>query len=124
MGYLLIDHTSGQGIDGGHGYRQEFETANCHHCQALIAILVRCKDKLALSNVDIARASLIADKVSTQYVAKFKCRKCKKNICRACAEQVAKTGCCEPFEEKAEKFFKKVEGLSVDDPAFYNNCFV
>jgi hypothetical protein len=103
MGYLLIDHSAGQGIDGRQGIKQEFETVNCAHCQSLIALLARPRETLVISNMDIGKFSLVADKISTRYTGKHQCRRCKKDICRACA----RGGNCTPFVAKIENAIKK-----------------
>ena len=103
MGILIIDHSNGQGIDGRQGAKQEFDTVSCAHCQSLIALLRRSKQTLILSNMDVGRASLAAQHFQHEYTGKHQCRRCRKNICRACA----RGGKCTPFIAKIENAVKK-----------------
>jgi hypothetical protein len=88
VGYLVLDHTGGQGIDGRAGFKQEFDTETCNHCGAIIALLARpTGPPLHLSSIDVGRASLDAKDLPEKYVGKRQCCKCKQNICRRCGER-------------------------------------
>lgn len=102
MGILIMDHRQGQGIDDKQGTLQEMDTVNCSHCGALIALLKKGTDTLHLSNVDFGKSIPIAPTISTQYVAKRRCTKCKKGICAYCAERLVRTGVCLSVKARVE----------------------
>ena len=103
MGYLSIDHRGGQGLDEKSGTLLELDTVNCAHCQTLVAILKRPKETVYLSNLDIAKASGHAPHLSHEYKGKHTCRKCKKTICRVCAQR----NVCDPIVKQLERFFSQ-----------------
>lgn len=88
MGFLLIDHSGGQGIDGEAGRKQEYDTEQCKHCGAVIAVLSRpLGQKEYLSSVDVARDTQKAGTRGENYVGKRRCCKCRGNLCKACHSQ-------------------------------------
>ena len=103
MGLIIIDHSQGQGLDGKDGFLQEFDCRTCAHRQSLIALLRRPRETLVLSNMDLGRASLSAQHFQNEYVHKYRCRYCRKNICRACAQG----GKCTPWIARIENAVKK-----------------
>lgn len=102
MGYLLIDHSQGQGLDERQGRKMEYDTVCCAHCQSLIALLARPKETIALANLDVARATHVAGDLKAEYRAKHTCRRCCKPLCRTCAAK----GRCTPFLARLERAIK------------------
>lgn len=103
MGYLVIDHRGGQGIDDKAGTLQEYDTVSCGHCQAVIAVLTRPTEKVYLDNVDIARATQHGQHLGHEYKGKRPCRRCKKPLCRVCHAR----GVCEPLSEFLERLERR-----------------
>ena len=108
---LFRSHVGGQGIDGRSGTLLELDTKSCAHCGTVIAILQHGHDQLALQNVDILRAAGVAAHVQHEYVAKFRCRKCRGNICRACAKYTAETGECDEVKRKVDRFLARCDAV-------------
>lgn len=108
MGLLIIDHSQGQGIDARQGVKQEYSTVACVHCGRIIAMLRRANDVYHLANVDIGRATPVAQNLSSDYVHHRRCRRCNKGICRICATAMEAAGgeCPGPMEAKIENAIK------------------
>ena len=106
MGFLLIDHTEGQGIDGKSGTKLEMDTRSCGHCGALIAVLSRPHEKVYLSSMDLAVLATTAADRGHEYVAKYRCSKCKTDVCRACAKLVSETHRCESLKQHIDSVFE------------------
>ena len=105
MGYLLIDHSQGQWIDGKPGEKWELETKHCCHCGRCIAILKRPTETAYLANIDLGKAiARYKDGSGTdEYVGKRQCYRCQKNICRLCAWEMEVLGDCPgPFHAQFE----------------------
>lgn len=88
IGFLLIDHSQGQGIDEKAGRKNEFETCPCKHCGAVIAILFRpLGQRCFISSADVERTAAVAKDLQEEYVGPRRCCRCKGNLCRACFAQ-------------------------------------
>ena len=108
---MSIDHRGGQGLDEKDGTLLELDTVSCAHCGTVVAILQRGHDRLALQNVDILRAAGVAAHVQHEYVHRFRCRKCRGNICRCCAAYTARTGECDEVKRKVDRFLARCEAV-------------
>jgi len=80
IGYLMIDHRGGQGLDDKKGILQEFDTASCRHCQAVI--------KMIKHGINKTRDG-------------FWCYPCAGPICKFCGDK--SKGECSPFKKKIEE---------------------
>jgi len=106
-GELIIDHRQGQGIDGKQGTIQRFKIRWCVHCRRMIALFKRapCGPAVPLANVDIARATPIAQETGTKFWTSYRCPACHARICRRCTREMELNGgtCPGPFEQRVER---------------------
>lgn len=92
-GYLLIDHSAGEGISPeqaalagrntlpvGRGMKLETATINCSHCERLVVL-----------NPDRTR--------SRGY-----CPKCDRYVCDQCEAERVRSGVCRPFKQVIDEF--------------------
>jgi hypothetical protein len=89
QGLLIIDHRGGENPDGTPGILVETATVGCAHCQAVIARYL----------------PEFADRAKN-HVANYRCVRCDKNICKACAARMEKTGLCNPIDARIEHALK------------------
>jgi len=106
-GELIIDHRQGQGIDGKQGTLQRYKIRWCVHCRRMIALFKRapCEAAVPLANVDIGRATPVAQETGTTFWTPYYCRNCDAQICRRCAREMELAGgtCLGPFEQRVER---------------------
>ena len=83
------------------------EAHSCAHCGSVIAILSRAKEKIVISGMDLAKAVNHNQELNAEYRGKWRCNRCRKNICRQCARRLTITHRCEPIRQKVDDFLKR-----------------
>lgn len=113
MGLLQIDNRFAANLPGLPKGMTELETVSCSHCQGVIAILARHKNRYNLSSIDVGRAIPKAHEAGDDYVGRHRCTRCHANVCRRCALAMRKNGgvCPGPFIAQIETSIKRKKPL-------------